>query len=615
MSLESTSKPTFQSIRERIPRGEPEDRIPSGERSNNAPSPSARHAATIGHSCADVLRVQSASTGKKGLGRIAPGVAFKHCGGLATEPVRGMTSMGQRGGTYDVVVAGYGAAGASAAIAAADAGASVLLVEKAPHLGGLSLLSSGYMRVADDVGAAADYLTATSGGRVPAELVIAFAEGMVRLPAILESLCEHVGASWECKFGGELGPHQTSDLYDWAGRESLGWAGVTDVAGFAGYAHAAKSRGALLMRMLELNVRSRSIDVWLEAAARDLVVDRGVVVGVDIAKGRSDDLTRVDARGGVVLATAGFEFSPTMTQDYFELPIVYPVGHRWNTGDGVRMSQSVGADLWHMWHFHGSYGFKFSEFDFAFRHHLGGARRDSRVVAWIVVDQNGRRFMNEVPRAPQDTAWRDLAYLNDASGCFDRIPSWLVFDETGRKLGPIGKTTWSDSIDRYVWSSDNSEEIDRGWIKSAASIDDLACQIGVPAEDFSTAIAEWNRGVADKKDPFGRPSGTCAEITTPPFYAIETWPVCTNTQGGPRHDHLQRVLDPRGRVIEGLYAVGELGSFFGHIYLLGGNLTEGISGGAVAGRHAAEGAHQPATAPQHRRSIEPDKRPAIMGAP
>ena len=517
------------------------------------------------------------------MGPIAPDTGFK-----AHQLVRDVTSVAQHGGTYDVVIAGYGAAGASTATAAADAGASVLLLEKAPHLGGLSILSSGYMRVADDVGAAAEYLTATNGGRVSPELVVAFAEGMVRLPSILASLCEDVGASWECKFGKELAPHETSDLYDWAGRESLGWAGVTAVDGFEGYGHAAKSRGGLLMRMLELNVGSRSIDVWFGAAARDLVVDDGMVVGVNVANERSGDLARIDARGGVVLATAGFEFSPTMTQDYFELPIVYPVGHRWNTGDGVRMSQSVGADLWHMWHFHGSYGFKFPEFDFAMRHHLGGARRDNRVVAWIVVDQNGRRFMNEAPRAPQDTAWRDFAHLNDASGSFDRIPSWLIFDEAGRQLGPIGKTTWSRIADRYVWSNDNSEEIDRGWIKRAASVDDLASEIGVPAEVISTTIADWNRGVADKKDPFGRPSGTCAAIATPPFYAIETWPICTNTQGGPRHDEFQRVLDSRERVIEGLYAVGELGSFFGHIYLLGGNLTEAVAGGTAAGCHAAE---------------------------
>jgi succinate dehydrogenase/fumarate reductase flavoprotein subunit len=341
------------------------------------------------------------------------------------------------------------------------------------------------------------------------------------------------------------------------------------------------------MRTLELNIAERDIDVWIESAAVDLLLDSGEVIGVAVSIDADDSTVEVEAVGGVVLATAGFEFSRAMLQDYLELPVVYPVGHPWNTGDGIRMSQRAGADLWHMWHFHGSYGFKFADHDFAFRHHLGGARHDDRLVAWIVVDQNGRRFMNEVPRAPQDTSWRDLAHLDDETGRFDRVPSWLIFDETTRKLGPIGKTTWSRPTDRYDWSDDNQKEIDKGWIISAPTLEELAVTIGVPAAGFHHTIAEWNRSVMEGRDPLGRPPGVCAPIDAAPFHAIETWPVCTNTQGGPRHDEFQRVLDPTGAAIPGLYAAGELGSFFGHIYLLGGNLTEAAVGGTTAGALAA----------------------------
>ncbi|MEE8448318.1 MAG: FAD-binding protein, partial [Thermodesulfobacteriota bacterium] len=62
----------------------------------------------------------------------------------------------------------------------------------------------------------------------------------------------------------------------------------------------------------------------------------------------------------------------------------------------------------------------------------------------------------------------------------------------------------------------------------------------------------------------------------------------TNTQGGPVHDVKQRVLDPYGNPIPRLYAVGELGSFYGHVYLLGGNLAECFVGGRIAGQAAAE---------------------------
>ena len=70
-------------------------------------------------------------------------------------------------------------------------------------------------------------------------------------------------------------------------------------------------------------------------------------------------------------------------------------------------------------------------------------------------------------------------------------------------------------------------------------------------------------------------------------WGISEFPVVSNTQGGPIHDENQRVLDARGDPISGLYEAGELGSFFGHVYLLGGNITEGIAGGRLAGQLAA----------------------------
>jgi succinate dehydrogenase/fumarate reductase flavoprotein subunit len=76
-------------------------------------------------------------------------------------------------------------------------------------------------------------------------------------------------------------------------------------------------------------------------------------------------------------------------------------------------------------------------------------------------------------------------------------------------------------------------------------------------------------------------------ISAPPFLAAEVWPMVINTQGGPVHDRWQRVLNPFGEPIPGLYAAGELGSVFGHVYLAGGNLAECMVGGRIAGKMAA----------------------------
>lgn len=491
--------------------------------------------------------------------------------------------------TFEVVVIGYGGAGAVAAIEAADAGARVLLVEKMEHFGGLTMLCSGYMRVATDAAGAAAYLEATNGGRVNRKLAVALAQGMTEVPAYLNSLGRRVDAVLHLSFGKNQEPYETTDLYHWQGRDALGWAGIQEVPGFGGYpwVHGA-SRGQHYMRVLEANVNARDIDVWQGTPARRLVVEGGQVIGAMVE--REGKEIQVQANGGVILACGGFEFNQQMLKDFLEIPVVYPMGHPGNTGDGIQMAQQVGAALWHMWHIHGSYGVKIPDYAVGFRNPLGGARRNERVQAWILVDRHGRRFTNEQHPAPQDTGSRPFEQLNPETGSFDRIPAWMVFDEPARRLGPIAKPIAAVPEHYYEWSKDNSKEIERGWIFSAPTLEVLAEQAGFPKDNFVETVARWNAGVASGTDKdFSRPAGTMIPIATPPFYAVPVYPVCSNTQGGPKHDEFQRLLDAFDQPIPGLYAVGELGSFFGHIYMLGGNLTEGVVGGRIAGRRAAQG--------------------------
>jgi succinate dehydrogenase/fumarate reductase flavoprotein subunit len=288
------------------------------------------------------------------------------------------------------------------------------------------------------------------------------------------------------------------------------------------------------------------------------------------------------------LACGGFEFDETMLRDYLELPQIFGTGCPGNAGDGIRLVQQVGAALWHMWHVHGSYGFRFPGVQVAIRNHLGGVRRVQRPVAWILVDQDGKRFMNEVPPAPQDTPVRPMAYMDPETGRYPRIPSWMIFDEEARKLGPLGKPLAAVSEHRYDWSKDNSKEIEQGWILQANTIGELAAQTKLPQVQLAATIERWNHSVALGRDAdFARPAGTMIPVSRPPYYAVQAWPIVTNTQGGPRRDQYQRVIGVDGHPIPGLYAVGELGSVFGHIYMLGGNLAECVVGGRIAGRHAA----------------------------
>lgn len=494
-----------------------------------------------------------------------------------------MTSLNIQTIETDVVVLGFGAAGAVAAINAHDAGAGVIILEKMATPGGSSILAGGAMKAVHDVGKAVAYLTATQGGRVKDKLIHAFAQGLFELPGYLQELAAVNGAKVAIRDNGNNG------LYDLPGAETFFSAVIQDVPGFAGYPWLQRDKlnGPKLIKLLEDNVTSRKIPVHYGTSAISLVTNEfGEITGVRAVSGGSKIL--VKAKRGVILATGGFEFNEKLKKEYLEAIPVYSMGNPGNTGDGILMAQKVGAALWHMWHIHGSYGFKFPEIDAGIRTRLGGARNPNNKVPWILLDQNGRRFMNEYQPAPQDTMHRPLQHLDPELPGFTRIPAYLIFDEEGRKTGPIGNPITAHEPHRYDWSRDNSAEVERGWIKKADTVEELARQLGLPADVVTASVDRWNKLVDDNHDAdFGRPAGTVLPIAHGPFYGVPVWPICTNTQGGPEHDEKQRVLDPYGTVIPRLYAVGELGSFFGHIYLLGGNLSECIISGRIAGAGAA----------------------------
>jgi len=139
----------------------------------------------------------------------------------------------------------------------------------------------------------------------------------------------------------------------------------------------------------------------------------------------------------------------------------------------------------------------------------------------------------------------------------------------------------------FLWSDDNQAEIETGFLSQADTIDKMAFAMGCEADILAETIARWNAFCAQRRDKDqGRLPATMMPIAKPPFTFGQLWPLCANTQGGPVHDERQRIVRPDGSPIPGLYAAGELGSLFGHLYLSGGNLAECFIGGRRAGREA-----------------------------
>lgn len=508
----------------------------------------------------------------------------------------------------DVVVVGYGAAGGVAAIEARRAGANTLLLEKMPWPGGLSAVSAGGIRVTDDVEKALAYLKTTCGGRTPEPVLRALAEGMATATDYVRGLAKTNGA--EIKVVKALGN------YPFEGTDSFAYCEVDSVPSLEGAAglHAVKGvkGGTRLFKLLEDNVNALGVRVAMECAAERLVTDAGgAVIGVSVRRGGRSQ--RIKARCAVVLACGGFEDDPEMKRQYLQAMPVLTGSFRGNTGDGIRMAQAVGADLWHMWHYHGPYGLKHPDPSFPYGFYMKavpmwtpgrpemvsdlgvtdalGKRISQKTLArmaWIVVDQTGRRFMDEYPPYPGDTGIRPFDWYDSKAQCFPRIPAYVLFDEEGRRMYPIARSIQNDLHFRYDWSPDNLKEVENGILERADCLDELAVKMGVPPRALAATVARWNAQVdAGADEDFGRQSDTMVPIRTPPYYFGRAYPMVINTQGGPVHDAEQRILDPFGAPIDRLYAAGELGSVFGHLYLGGGNLSECVIGGWTAGRNAA----------------------------
>jgi succinate dehydrogenase/fumarate reductase flavoprotein subunit len=500
--------------------------------------------------------------------------------------------MSARERTCDVLVVGYGAAGAAAAIEAADGGAEVLVAEKMAWPGGLSVVSAGGARMAFDAKAALAYLRATCGSRTPDDVLRVLADGMHDFPAWMQALADDVGA--------DLVVRAAVGNYPFEGFDALGYVEVRALPAELEFEqaipHAVRQvspAGTRFFGLLQAHVERRPVSVLTSTrVVRLLRDDAGQVHGAELedAQGR----TVVHARHGVILACGGFEADPQMQRAWLEPAVVLNGSFLGNTGDGIRMAQRLGADLWHMWHFHGPYGFRHPDPRFPYGLYPknfpmwtpGRDDGDLPVMPWILVDQLGRRFANEYEPYPGDTGVRHFSRMDGNQGRNTRMPAWMVLDADGFSMYKLGRLVAHDATIDFQWSEDNRQELELGIFRQADSLAGLAQQAGVPENALAHTVQQWNTACDAAHDAeHGRRPSTMHRIARAPFYAAQVWPLVINTQGGPVHDAHQRVLDVDGNVIAGLYAVGELGSAFGHIYMAGGNLAECIVGGRMAARH------------------------------
>jgi succinate dehydrogenase/fumarate reductase flavoprotein subunit len=469
----------------------------------------------------------------------------------------------------DVIVIGYGFAGATAAITACDAGANVILLEKAPeqHKGGNSRVSANIVFWPADVAQGETYFRALAGpylDNISDEMIHVWATEM------------HANKAWLERLGMVPVEMPYIEFPQMAGAECVRV--LKNGEGPIG--------GERLWYLLEAAVAARPITTSFETPAVSLVRDGGEVVGVIAERGGKRFSIR--ALRGVILTSGGFEANPTMIRTFVDgLPNLYPVGTPYNTGDGIRMASEIGAELWHMNNVSGPLlAFKVPE---------------SPVAQWLNLP-HGKSYLFVAADGARFTMEGEPCSVGDFHGKVERHGVWMqqtlptpihmIFDETYRLSGHIGKATADWDVvhgNHYDWSDDNLREVKKGWIKKAHTVRALADKIGIHPGSLESTVGRFNEAAVQGKDiDWGRSPESLAPLETPPFYAMELTPALVNTQGGPRRNHNAQIIGTNGAPIGRLYSAGELGSIYSFLYQGGGNIGECFAFGRIAGANAAK---------------------------
>ncbi|MCR3720976.1 MULTISPECIES: FAD-dependent oxidoreductase [Prauserella salsuginis group] len=528
---------------------------------------------------------------------------------------------------FDVVVLGTGAAGLTAALSAADTGASVGLFEKSSLIGGTTCLSSGvawlpdnrYAReagVEDSRAEGVRYLESLSRGMIRPGMAEAFVDGSGEVTDWLETRTplhlslvpgypdyhpEHPGG--KPKGGRSVEPElfPFDELGAWAdhieGRVRRMMVRETPVGGGTGVVDPGEANrreqlhleglGRAMVGALLKGCLDHGIEPVTGAAAVELIQDGHAVSGARFADGST-----ATARHGVVIATGGFEWDADLVRDFLRGPMSYPATVPTNTGDGLRMAMKAGARLGNMreaWWVpvcvlpgqenHGEQAV-----------HL--VLRERTLPRSIMVNRAGERFTNEAANynalggAFHQLDPSDFDYLGD--------PCWLIFDARhveeygGFTLPPGQAPDWALRADTI---GELARKIDVEPATLGRTVDRFN---GMAADgvdtDFARGVSAYDGFVGDKRY-YPAAASTLGPLDEGPYYAVRLHISTLGTKGGPQTDVDGSVFTVDGDPIPGLFAAGNaMAGPTGMVYGgAGGTLGPALVFGYRAGRAAASG--------------------------
>jgi succinate dehydrogenase/fumarate reductase flavoprotein subunit len=491
--------------------------------------------------------------------------------------------------TTDVVVVGTGAAGLTAAIRAADAGARVLVVEKMPVVGGSTSVSAGLVwvplnhhqaeaGVEDSRDDALAYVRRLSGRVSDPELLelcvdrgaemLAYLEARTPLRMTAMERFADYYAAYDVegkKTGGrscEPCPFPVGEqLPEWAARiqtkvavrgqaarnmlaEDLGQLPRTPEELARREREDVRTKGSALVAALLRGVLDRGIEVCVQTRAEELIGSEGAVHGIRCT-GPDGAVRAIETRHGVVLASGGFEWNRELVSAFIGYDLA-PISPQHATGDGLVMGMAAGALLGNMHSYWGS-GAMIDPSDTSAGAPLPTFDEARAAGGTIIINAGGERFVNEA--APYHDFAKAFGEFDPSAAAFRNEVAWMVFDEGLRSR-------------KAILSLHPGEPVP-DWVATADTIGELARQLGIQPARLEATVAEFNHHAAHGEDPrFGRPRGMAGSKIRPvdqaPYYAVRIYAGTLGTSGGLRTDARGRVRRARGGVVEGLYAAGNV---------------------------------------------------------
>ncbi len=478
--------------------------------------------------------------------------------------------MSKKAPEIDLVVVGSGVSGLSAALEAAQAGASVTVFEKQPALGGTSNFFEGVFAV---------------GSAMQKEKYIAYSKDQA-----FKNFMEYNHWRVDARLVRSL-INRSAETIEWLKALGVEFLEVTiNMPDAPRTYHVVKGRGQAVVKSLVLKAKEKGVEIKVAAPVKQILKGRKGLSGVVVELDGKD--TEIACRA-VVIASGGYANNAEWIQKYtgFELGrMVTPMGNVGKMGDGIRMAWEMGAAAEGMGVLHLIRVAPFGP-EFPFMNSVEGAA--IQPVLWV--DPRGERFCDE------GIAYYDTS-LGNVNSRYKQGYTFCLFDDTIKKhfiekgvfrgmgqLVPPGARLrdLEEQLEHFL--SLNSKEF-----FGAVSVEELARKMEVDPQLLKATVDRYNAFCAQGRDEeFAKDPEYLIPLNGPRFYAAKARTCFLGTMGGIKINYKTEAVDEYGTPIAGLYAVGlDAGGLHAESYSMkdtsGITSAFAINSGRVAGENVAK---------------------------